>query len=75
MVGSVAAIAEALAHCFEVMIIVGVVAIRFGPFMGARSYYTIGGQICIFQKFNCKARERGILVNIFAFVWEWRLTF
>lgn len=54
MAGSIAAVAEALANRFEVMIIVGIVAILFRSFTSARSHHTFGGQVCVFQEFDCK---------------------
>lgn len=55
--GPIATIAEALANFFVVMIVVSVIAIFFGFLSCARSHHTIGSQICIFQKFDCKRND------------------
>lgn len=53
IVGSIAAVAEALANRFVMMIIIGIVTILFRSLTRARSHHTIGGQVCVFQKFDC----------------------
>lgn len=66
IVGPIAAVAEALANRFVVMIIVSIVAILFRSFTSACSHHTIGGQVCVFQKFDCKkTQDNRRLVSVF----------